>query len=609
MLVYVIGGKTMMLFNCKACGGNVIPNEDGFTGKCEYCGSMQTLPKDKDERISQFLNRANDYRLNSEFDRAIFEYEKVLEINEKEPEAHWGIFLSKYGVEYVKDTMTLSYKPTLHRLSSVSVFDDVDYKATLRYASSVSAFQYENKAKDIEQVMKELLSLSANQEPFDVFLSYKEVDDVTRQRTDDSYLAHDLYNELTAQGYKVFFAPKSLGAGLYEPKIYSAIISSKVMIVLGTKPQYFDAVWVKNEWSRFAELIENGEEKALIPVFKNMKAEELPNRLAKYQALDMSNISFLPTLFNMLAEAVAKRKANVKFNGNATAEEVYLERGFLALEDNNFSQAESFFENALNLNPHSSQAYFGKLMVEMRISKQSQILTSSRYLNTYQNFDKAVRFAEHQLKTTLIQYEKSVKNALDTQEYNKQKSQLNDVQSEKDIIPIIENLQKIEYFKDAKVIIQYLNNTLNALSKNEQKVSELKKEIADNSEKLINQKNSLKFHDESHLFTVLGIVCGVISSVYWLVSSLVGYGMLGIIIGPGGAAMLVGIGYVVGRILDFTIGKLLLYIYHILKRKKRNALVKELEKQIEVKQKNLSDLENEYYYLLADVKSFNSIHI
>lgn len=408
----------MVLFKCKACGGDIRPNEDGITGKCEYCGTIQTLPKDKDEKISQILNRANDFRLNCDFDRAIFEYEKALELNETEPEVHWGLFLSKYGVEYVKDTMTFTYKPTLHRISSISVFDDVDYQATIKYTDSISAIQYKKDAENIETVMKELLLLSANQEPYDIFLSYKEVDDTTRQRTDDSYLAHDLYNELTAQGYKVFFAPKSLGVGLYEPKIYSAIISAKVMIVLGTKPQYFDAVWVKNEWSRFAELIDNGEHKAIIPVFKNIEAESLPNRLAKFQAYNMDNMSFLPSLLNIISQYVNKQ-SQVKFNKDATAEDAYLERGFLALEDRNYSQAESFFENVLNLNPHNSQAYFGNLMVEMGITKQEQILTAPKYLSEYKNFEKAVRFADSQLKTTLLQYEEKVKYTLDEQKYNR----------------------------------------------------------------------------------------------------------------------------------------------------------------------------------------------
>lgn len=440
----------MALFKCKACGGDIIPNEDKYTGKCEYCNTIQTLPKDKDERTSQILNRANEFRLSCDFDRAIFEYEKVLEFDETEPEAHWGLFLSKYGVEYVKDTMTLVYKPTLHRISSMSVYDDVDYQATLKYASFIAAEQYKADAGNIEQVMKELLLLSANQEPYDIFLSYKELDDITRQRTDDSYLAHDLYNELTAQGYKVFFAPKSLGVGLYEPKIYSAIISAKVMIVLGTKPQYLEGVWVKNEWSRFAELIEKGEDKVLIPVFKNMEAGQLPNRIAKYQAYDMASMTFLPMLFDVVSKSV-KKESKIEFDKNTSAEAAFIERGFIALEDREFSKADFFFENALNLNPHSSQAYFGKLMVEMGVSKKEQILTSSQPLNMYKNFEKAVRFADQQQKTVLLQYEEKVQYTLDEQNYNKANALINkENPTESDCSQAAEIFKSITNFKNAK---------------------------------------------------------------------------------------------------------------------------------------------------------------
>ena len=441
----------MALFKCKNCGGDVEPYGDGVTGKCLYCGSVQTLPKEADERISQLLNRANDFRLNSDFDRAIFEYEKVLELDETEPEAHWGLFLSKYGVEYVKDTMTQLYKPTLHRISSVSVYDDVDYQATLRYASVGASVQYKEDAEHIEMVMKELLLLSANQEPYDIFLSYKELDDVTRVRTDDSYLAHDLYNELTAQGYKVFFAPKSLiGVALYEPKIYSAIISSKIMIVLGTKPEYLEGVWVKNEWSRFAEAIENGEDKVLIPVFKNMEASQLPNRIAKYQAYNMASMTFLPSLFDAIAKSV-KRDSRIDFDKNSSAEAAFVERGFLALEDREFSQADSFFEKALNINPHNPQVYFGKLMVEMRINKKEQILTSSKPLGTYKSFEKAVRFADQQLKTVLLQYEEKVQYTLDEQEYNKAMAFiLRNNPSQGDYERAAEIFKSITRFEDAK---------------------------------------------------------------------------------------------------------------------------------------------------------------
>ena len=390
-----------VVYKCKECGGDVQLLENGL-GKCLYCGALQTLPKEKDDKISNLLNRANDYRLHCDFDRAIFTYEQVLDLKESEPEAHWGLFLSKYGVEYVKDSMTLTYKPTLHRISAVSVFDDADYQATIKYASPFSVTKYNQDASDIEAVMKELLVISANQEPYDVFLSYKEADDTTGQRTNDSYLAHDLYNELTGKGYKVFFAPKSLGVGLYEPKIYSAIISAKVMIVLGTKPEYFDAVWVKNEWSRFAELIDNGEQKVIVPVYKDMKAEQLPNRLANFQAYDMASISFLPTLLSIISK-FKKQKSRVKISRETKTEDVYLERGFIEIGDKHFTQAKTFFENVLNINPHNAQAYFGELMVEMHITKPEQVLTSQKYLSEYTTFKNAVKFADQQLKTTLLQ--------------------------------------------------------------------------------------------------------------------------------------------------------------------------------------------------------------
>lgn len=552
-----------VVYKCKECGGKIEPKENGL-GMCLYCGAVQTLPKEKDDRISNLLNRANDFRLNCDFDRAIFEYEKVLELSQSEPEAHWGLFLSRYGVEYVKDNMTFTYKPTLHRISSISVFDDVDYQATIKYASPMATVQYKQKAEDIETVMKEFLLLSANQEPYDIFLSYKEADDITRQRTDDSYLAYDLYNELTAQGYKVFFAPKSLGVGLYEPKIYAAIISAKVMIVLGTKSQYFDAVWVKNEWSRFAELIENGENKVLVPVFKNMNAENLPSRLAKYQAYDMANISFLPTLLNIISETLGNTKSRVNFNKDATAEDAYLERGFLALEDGNFSQANSFFENALNLNPHNSQAYFGKLLVEMKITKQEQILTSPKYLSEYNSFEKAVRFADHQLKTTLLQYEQTVAQTLNEQKYNALRRSLSGFKEEGELPEIIEGFRGLHDFKKSSWYVSTLTAQLEELQRLQQETKELSEREKKDQDQLSTLQGKMKFEfGACYLFKILGGVAGVVSTIMatiegWRDSWIFGaFGALVI-----GGIVFIGLGLLAGFILDLTLGNLILWIIH-----------------------------------------------
>lgn len=594
-----------VVYKCKICGGEIQPNEDGRIGKCLYCGAVQTLPKEKDDKVSNILNRANDYRINCDFDRAIYEYEKVMELDETEPEAHWGLFLSKYGVEYVKDNMTFSYKPTLHRISSISVFDDVDYQATIKYASDVSAIQYKQDAENIENVMKELLLISTNQEPYDIFLSYKELDDVTRQRTIDSNLAYELYNALTAQGYKVFFAPKSLGVGLYEPKIYSAIITSKVMIVLGTQPQYFNAVWVKNEWSRFAELVENGENKVIIPVFRDMEANQLPSRIAKYQAYDMSNIEFLPSILNVISQSVSKN-SKVAYNKDASAEDVYLERGFLALEDGNFSQAESFFENVLNLNPHNSQAYFGKLMVEMKITKQEQILTSPKYLSEYKNFEKAVRFADYQLKTALLKYEEDVSFSLNQIKYTKCVEELKNVVTKEGLIKAKESFLELGDFKSSTDYVSKIDETLKEYEINESQMMEVNKQIIKLTQEKVNAQNKKTKSADSSIFTILLMIAGVIADIVFFImcvadgaDNIIGEILMCLLYLAIGEAVLFG----VGRLLDITIGKLLMVIINSGKNAKYSGRVRNVDDQIQKLEKEVSNHQMKSTRIISKVKS------
>lgn len=594
-----------VVYKCKICGGEIQPNEDGRIGKCLYCGAVQTLPKEKDDKVSNILNRANDYRLNCDFDRAIYEYEKVMELDETEPEAHWGLFLSKYGVEYVKDNMTFSYKPTLHRISSISVFDDVDYQATIKYASDISAIQYKQDAENIENVMKELLLISTNQEPYDIFLSYKELDDVTRQRTIDSNLAYELYNALTAQGYKVFFAPKSLGVGLYEPKIYSAIITSKVMIVLGTQPQYFNAVWVKNEWSRFAELVENGENKVIIPVFRDMEANQLPSRIAKYQAYDMSNIEFLPSILNVISQSVSKN-SKVAYNKDASAEDVYLERGFLALEDGNFSQADSFFENVLNLNPHNSQAYFGKLMVEMKITKQEQILTSPKNLSEYKNFEKAVRFADYQLKTTLLKYEEDVSFSLNQIKYTKCVEELKNVVTKEGLIKAKESFLELGDFKSSTDYVSKIDETLKEYEINESQMMEVNKQIIKLTQEKVNAQNKKTKSADSSIFTILLMIAGVIADIVFFImcvadgaDNIIGGILMCLLYLAIGEAVLFG----VGRLLDITIGKLLMVIINSGKNAKYSGRVRNVDDQIQKLEKEVSNHQMKSTRIISKVKS------
>ena len=103
----------------------------------------------------------------------------------------------------------------------------------------------------------------------------------------DSVIANDIYHQLKQEGFKVFYAAISLEDKLgkeYEPYIFSALNTAKVMLALGTKPEYFNAVWVKNEWSRFLKIMKKDRSKLLIPCYRDMDPYELPEEFAHLKA-------------------------------------------------------------------------------------------------------------------------------------------------------------------------------------------------------------------------------------------------------------------------------------------------------------------------------------
>lgn len=135
-------------------------------------------------------------------------------------------------------------------------------------------------------------------EPYDVFLCYKEAG-TDGERTHDSVLAQDIYEELTAKGLKVLFSRITLKDKLgtaYEPYIFAALNSAKVMLSIGTKPEHFNAVWVKNEWSRYLDFMKNDRKRTLIPCNKDMDPYDMPEEFSNLQAQSMGKIGAMQDL-------------------------------------------------------------------------------------------------------------------------------------------------------------------------------------------------------------------------------------------------------------------------------------------------------------------------
>lgn len=301
-----------MILKCKMCGGDIKQIEGTNTGRCLYCKSVMTLPSLDNERIVNLYNRANDLRLNSDFDKAKEIYETILKIDNNQVEAHWGLLLCKYGVEYVDDPKTKTKIPTCHRTSDYSFLLDSDFKFIKKNSYGEALQLYEKEAKQIDDIQKNILSISSKEQPYDIFICYKETDS-KGERTHDSVIAQDIYDKLILQGFKVFFARITLENKLgkeYEPYIYSALKSSKVMLVVGTQEENFMATWVKNEWSRFLEMMQQDKNKVLIPIYSKIDAYKLPEEFAMLQAQSMDKVGAMQDLIRGITKIMEESKVD-----------------------------------------------------------------------------------------------------------------------------------------------------------------------------------------------------------------------------------------------------------------------------------------------------------
>lgn len=402
----------MAIFKCKMCGGALEISEGATIAECEYCGTKQTVPNAMDENLQNIFNRANTLRIKSEFDKAEKLYEKIIESDSTQAEAYWGLILCKYGIEYVDDPATFKKVPTCHRASYDSIIADEDYKSALQYADGAQRAVYEEQAKEIDRIQKEILALAQKEESYDVFICYKETD-AAGSRTQDSVIANDIYYQLTNEGFKVFYAAITLEGKLgsaYEPIIFAALNSAKVMLAIGTKPEYFNAVWVKNEWSRYLKIIQKDRTKLLIPCYRDMDAYELPEEFAHLQAQDMSKIGFINDVVRGIKKVISTNeptptvvKETVIASSNTNIAPL-LKRVFIFLEDGDWNSADEYCEKVLDIDPECAEAYLGKLLAELKVRKREDLKNQAEAFSYRNNYQKAIRFADEKLKNELNEY-------------------------------------------------------------------------------------------------------------------------------------------------------------------------------------------------------------
>ena len=387
----------MAILKCKMCGGNLEVDGTDKVVTCPYCGSQQTVPSSDSEKKVKLYNRANSCRLRNEFDRALSVYQGIISEFPDEAEAYWGICLCKYGIEYVDDPRTGDKVPTCHRTDYESILNDADYKMAIDLSDVESREVYEKEAEEIDRLQKDILSVSQKEEPYDIFICYKETDD-KGERTQDSVIAQDLYSSLTEKGYKVFFARITLESKIgsqYEPIIFAALRSAKVMLVIGTDPAYFEAVWVRNEWSRYLSFMKEAKDKYFIPCYKNMDAYDMPKEFQGFQAQDMDKIGFMQDLVRGIEKLSGKGSLEYRRGGG---EIKYRLKNILvqlenAIRSGNKEEADWLIKQAMIEDPNCAEIYFYQMLIALGMKSKEELAQSEIELEKNGLFQKALSLA------------------------------------------------------------------------------------------------------------------------------------------------------------------------------------------------------------------------
>lgn len=393
--------------------------------KCSICGAPLVFPAGKDEVFCEFCLRpnarpkseanettlmkyANERRNIGEFDEAEDAYRQVLQKNIDEHEARWGLLLCKYGAMYVEDAASGERLLTCRKAVGTLMRAEPDFRICCEQAGDAVRASYEKDAAYIDAVQAEIRRIRTQEKPYDVFICYKETKP-GGGRTDDSVIAQGICARMTARGFRMFYAPESLklksGAN-YEAAIFAALSDARVMLMLGTKPEFFESTWVRSEWKRYLEMIDAGEEKLLVPMYRGLDPGiDLPMefRMRYLNAMNMDDVGYLYDL-EALLNKVFKRRGDTKSPEDVLFDRRDLLNAMFMVQDGEFEEAVEALRAIIKRKPDCAEAHLGLCMARARVRNEEDLPGLQTSLKKSNDFKRAVEFAGEEMRARLKQY-------------------------------------------------------------------------------------------------------------------------------------------------------------------------------------------------------------
>lgn len=297
---------------CNHCGGEY--EYRGGRWVCRWCGSYRQ-ESITNEEVTLLYTAYQKLRL-TDFVEAESEFDDFIQKYPENHSGYWGRLMARYAIKYERD-FDGRMIPTCYATSIGSITAASDYKKALQYADAENGAYYKSQAEYIERVRTEWLEKAKKEKPYDIFLCYKDSDLAQNiERTKDSYAAQELYSLLTGMGFRVFYSRVSLRGKVgekYEPYIFHALSTAKVMIVYASNPDYIRSTWMKNEWMRYTKQIRESKKKpeSLLIACDGFSPDELPTALAAMPCFRAEERAFYGELKKMVNQLFGRKKKQV----------------------------------------------------------------------------------------------------------------------------------------------------------------------------------------------------------------------------------------------------------------------------------------------------------
>lgn len=504
---------------CKNCGAplNASRALNGVL-ECEYCGSAFTLPKEETAggAIEQLKIAANELDL-CRFEDAFASYRKAAELDENEPEAYFGMALSEFRVQYLKDNLKHRLQPVCHAATDKKFSENKNYLRALSLATKEQAEKYGRRAAEIDYIASEFFRLNKQGTGYDCFICVKVTDDETGMRTADYKYADDIYFSLRGKGYKPFFSERELknvtGAD-YEARILYALCSSECMLVVCGKEEYLNTPWVKNEYSRFLALIrdEEKESDSITLAFFGKPIERLQGKNGRIQGIDLGAMDATERVTAFVeahtpeakkrreAEEEAKRAAEAELSRKLEEQQraqreieeqlknlrqkaavsaapasaglnitSLLVRAKQELDFGDYGAAAKYYGQAIDADPENGEAWFGAFLCGYEATEESQIIANLtlkmlEWIKTDKNYIFATRNAQGELKNRIQAFAKEIadKEEILIEEERKRKEEEKKEQArlayEREHDPTADNYDHSEFEIKDKRLVKYKGN-------------------------------------------------------------------------------------------------------------------------------------------------------